>query len=221
MRRLAQPRVLISATAAALVSALAGYPRLSFWSGHLQPLWYLEAVIFLCGIVLWGFVFAWHTHYTRRPVFTLKPGLVAFGAATLAGIVVAAISYRFLDPQLRLKMPEDYPHDPAHWLANVLFSSALTQLFIVFAPFAWLMRLLQNQRMATVLTVLFGVMVLVLRARSLPEPLPAPLFAAFLAGRIVAGFLSVWFYLRGGLLLAWWWNLLIDTRLLLPPAGSS
>ena len=58
MRNLAQPRVLKLAGIASLVTALACYPRLSLWLNSAAPIWYLEAVIFFCGIVLWGFVFA-------------------------------------------------------------------------------------------------------------------------------------------------------------------
>ena len=34
------------------------------------------------------------------------------------------------------------------------------------------------------------------------------------------GFLAVWFYLRGGVLLIWWWTLLIEARHLLDLAGN-
>jgi len=215
MRHLVQPRVLKLAGMAALVTALACYPRVSLWLNRPAPIWYLEAVIFFCGIVLWGFVFAWHTTYTRHPVFTLRIEPRLFVAATLAGIVVAMLLHRFLDPTLRLKMPEDYPADLKQWFALVLFSLAFNQLFLVFAPFAWLVRLFQNQWVAACLTVLFGAIVLAIRIRSTPTPVPPPLFAAFLAGRVAMGFLAVSFYLRGGVLLSWWWTLLIQARNLL------
>ena len=163
MRNLAQPRVLKLAGIASLVTALACYPRLSLWLNRSAPIWYLEAVIFFCGIVLWGFVFAWHTPYTHRPVFTLKMEPRLFITVTLAGIAVATAFHLFLDPALRLKMPEDYPADLRQWLAMVLFSLAFNQLFLIFAPFAWLMRLFQNRRVATVLTVLFGAFVLTIK----------------------------------------------------------
>ena len=130
---------------AALVSALACYPNLSLWLKPSAPIWYLEAVIFLCCIILWGFVFAWHTPYTGRPVFVLKPGLKPFCAATVIGILAAACFVcgwiRRFDPSCR----KNYPADLKHWLATVLFSLALIQLFLVFAPFDWLMRLLKNR----------------------------------------------------------------------------
>jgi hypothetical protein len=178
MRHLFQPRVLNWAIIAALASALACYPRLSFWLNRSAPVWYLEGTIFLCGIVLWGFVFAWHTPYTLRPVFILKADL-------------------------------------RHWFAMVLFSLAINQLFLLFAPFDWLMRLFKNRWVATNLTVLFGVLVLALKIQSLPTQLPPWLFAAILTGKIVMGFLAVSFYLRGGVMLIWWWTLLFEARLLL------
>lgn len=212
MRRLAQPKVMKSAGIAALATVLLCFPRLFLWSGRLLPLWYLEAVLFCGGIVLWAFVFAWHTEYTSRPVFTLniKPGL--FAVATLAGICVAAVLHVFLDPSLRLRTPEDYPRNLEQWAALTLFHLAFIQLFLVFAPFAWLMRLLKNQRAATALTVLFGVFVLVLKTNSSPAPPPFLLFVSLLAIRIIIGLLSVLFYLRGGVLLVLWCGFLIQAR---------
>lgn len=220
MRNFAQPRVLKLAGLASLVTTLACYPRLSLWLNRAYPVWYLEAVLFFCTTVLWSFVFAWHTQYTRRPVFTLKqePGL--FLAVTLAGIAIAALFHLYVDPSLRLKMPDDYPANLRQWLAMMLFTLAFNQLFLLFAPFAWLVRLFQNRRMATLLTVLFGAFVLTLKYRSATTPIPSLLFAALMAVRIGMGFLSVSFYLRGGVLLSWWWTLLIEARLLLDVAGN-
>ncbi len=220
MRHLAQPRVLKLAGIASLVTTLACYPRLPLWLNRSIPIWYLEAVIFFCGMVLWGFVFAWHMHYTGRPVFTLKIEPRLFAIVTVTGIVVATAFHFFLDPALRLKTPEEYPADAKQWLAMALFSMAFNQLFLIFAPFAWLMRLLQNQRVATVLTVLFGAFVLTIKYRSTTTPIPSLLFAALLAVRIGMGFLSVAFYLRGGVLLSWWWTLLVEARNLLDVAGN-
>src|SRR6185369_15936920 len=115
----------------------------------------------------------------------------------------------------RARMPEEYPVDLKHWFAFVLFSLALNQLFLVFAPFAWLMRLLKHRQLATGLTALFGAGVLALKLHALPATVPPLLMVALLAGRIVMGFLLVSFYLRGGVLLASWWTLLFECRLLL------
>jgi len=219
MRHLAQPRVLKLAGIASLVTTLACYPRLPLWLNRSFPIYYLEALIFFCGIVLWGFVFAWHTTYTHRPVFALKVEPQLFIIVTVAGIAVATAFHLFLDPALRLKMPEDYPANLRQWLAMALFSLAFNQLFFIFAPFAWLIRLFQNQRVATVLTVLFGAFVLTIKCRAATTPIPSLLFAALLAVRIGMGFLSVSFYLRGGVLLSWWWTLLVEARLLFDLAG--
>ena len=119
MCNLAQPRVLILATIAALATTLACYPRLAFWLNRSVPIWYLEAVIFVCGIILWSFVFAWHTQYAHRPVFTLKIEPRLFATVTVTGIVIATGYHLFLDPSLRLKTPEEYPADVKQWLAMV------------------------------------------------------------------------------------------------------
>jgi hypothetical protein len=212
MRNLAQPRVLILATIAALVTTLASYPRLSFWLNRAFPIWYLEAIMFFCSIILWSFVFAWHTQFAHRPVFTLKIEPRLFATVTLAGIVVATGYHLFLDPSLRLKTPEEYPADAKQWMAIVLFSLAFNQLYFVFAPFAWLIRLFQNRWVATCLTVLLSVIVMAIKYRSSTTPIPYLLFAMLLAVRIGMGFLAVSFYLRGGVLLNWWWTLLIEAR---------
>jgi hypothetical protein len=212
MRSLAQPGVLKSATIAALLSALACYPRLFLWLKRPYALWYLEAMLFLCGIVLWAFVFGWHTKYTGRPVLTFKPELVPFVWATFAGVGIAMLFHVGLDPSLRLRTPEDYPTNIEQWLALTLFSLAFTQLYLVFAAFAWFVRLFQSIWMAAILTVLFGVFVLLVKNHASPSPMATPLLMALLASRIALGALSVYFYLRGGLLLAWWWGLLLQSR---------
>ena len=203
------------AVIAAVASALACYPRLSLWMNRSAPVWYLEGAIFLCSIVLWGFVFAWHTPYTHRPVFILKPESGPFIAATLVAIFAAAVFDLALDPSLRSKIPEDYPADLEHWFAFVLFSLAINQLFLLFAPFDWLMRLCKNRWVATNLTVLFGALLLAMRVQSLPTQLPALLFTVLLTGKVIMGFLAVSFYIRGGVLLVWWWTVLFEARHLL------
>jgi hypothetical protein len=217
MRSLAQPEVLKSAGTAAVLSSLACLPRLWLWPHRRYDLWYLEATMFLGSTVLWAFVFAWHTKYTQRPVFALKPGLAPFLLATLCGVAAAIFLHLWLDPSLRLRTPEDYPREIAQWIALVLFSLAFNQLFLVFAPFAWAMRLFRSTRMAALLTVLFGVFVLVLKNRSSPTPMPSALLPGLLVVRVVVGALSVYFFLRGGVLLAWWWGLLLQTRHLWKP----
>jgi hypothetical protein len=113
---------------------------------------------------------------------------------------------------LRTKLPEEYPVDLRHWLAMVLFYLAFNQLFLTFAPFAWLMRLFRHRWLATSLTAVFGAGVLALKIHSLASPVPPMLLTALLAGKIVIGFLVVSFYLRGGLLLVWWWTLILEAR---------
>jgi len=186
---------------AALASTLACYPRLSFWLNRPSAIWYLIAALFFCGIVLWGFVFAWHEKYTRRPVFVFKVEARSFIAATLVGIAAAVLFRLFLDPSLRARLPEEYPADLKQWVAWLLFSLFFRQLFLLFAPFAWSMRLLQNRWAAAAVTILFGIFVQVLKMQASPVPISPALLAALLAGRIVMGFLAVWFYLRGGVIL--------------------
>lgn len=215
MRRLAQPQVVTSAAAAAALSAVLSLPRMLLWVKRPFPIWYAEATIFLGGFVLWAFVFAWHTEYTRRPVFTLKIKLPLFSSATLAGVLATIGLHFFIDPSLRLITPEDFPADFQHWIASTLFALAFTQLFLLFAPFAWLVRLFRNEQVATWLTVTLGVVVLMLKSHSSPTPPPFPMFIELLALRVALGFFAIWFYLRGGILLVWWLGFLIEARHLL------
>jgi hypothetical protein len=214
MRSLGQPEVLRSAAIAAVICGVVCYPRLS--SGpQTYPVWYLESVLVLGSIVLWGFVFAWHTKYTQGPVLTFRIGLAPFLLATVWGAAAALLWHFFLDPFLRTKAPEDFPTTIYQWLAVTSFNLAFTQLFLVFAPFAWLSRLFQRKEIAFVLTVLFGLVVLLLRDHSAHVHFPPAMHIGLLALRLAALGLSVYFFLRGGALLVWWWVLLFQSRHLL------
>jgi hypothetical protein len=214
MRHMLQPRVLNQAVLAALVSALASYPRFSLLSARPVPIWFLEAAIFICGITLWSFVLAWHAPYTNRPVFFVKCDGKIFLAATMGGIILALACRLWLDPALRQKLPEDYPADLVHWLATVPFVLGFGQLFLTFAPFDWLMRLCRNRPVAACLTALFGVGVTAMKLHPHAGTIPPLVFTGLLAARFVGGLLAVVLYLRGGLALAWWWALLLEIRLL-------
>ena len=81
------------------------------------------------------------------------------------------------------------------------------------------MRLFRNEAAATWITVAFIVLVLGLKSNSLPTPLPASLILELVLLRIVSGFFSVRFYLRGGMFLAWWLAFLVEARHLLTFGG--
>jgi hypothetical protein len=212
MRHLLQPRVLNVASLAAAVSALASYPRMLLWPTRSNAIWYLEATIFLCGIILWGFVFAWHPVYVKKPVFNFKLERRLFITVTLAGIGMAVFYALCLDPSLRAKLPDEYPVDLNHWFAFLLFALAFNQLFMTFAPCDWCMRLFKRPWVAMSLTALFGAFVLLLNIHARGLPIPSPLLAALLVARITMGFLAVSFYLRGGVVLSWWWTIILESR---------
>jgi len=213
MRHLAQPKTLMMAIIAALASALACYPRLALWLNRPAELWYLETMIFLCCIVLWGFVFAWHTRYSGRPVFNLRPEVKLFAIVTLVGILFSIAFHFLIDPALREKVPDEFPIDLKHWFADLLFALSLNQLFLLFAPFAWLLRLFKNQRIAAALTIAFGVFIIALKLQS--TPISSLLCMTILLGKLITGIFAVVIYLRGGVLLVWWWTLLFEARHLL------
>jgi hypothetical protein len=213
MRLLLQPRILSTASLAAALSALACYPRLVLWLQRPTPVWYLEAVIFFCCIVLWGFVFAWHQPYTGRPALVLRPEPAPLAVATVGGIALALIWHGWLDPVLRPQLPEEYPPDWGHWLASVAFLLAFNQLFSIFAPVDWLMRLTQNRWVTAGLAGLMAAALFFYKTQKLAVSVPPSLLAVMLLCRLLAGLLVVWFYLRGGLPLVWWWGLLLESRL--------
>ena len=221
MLSLGRPEVLKSAIIAGLCSALVSWPRIAT-APHLRyPAWYLEAVVLFGGIILWGFVFAWHTQYTQRPVFTFKIAIGPLVLATVTGLAVALFWHFAIDPWLRVKVPEDYPTTLQQWVAMSLFSLGLKQLFVVFAPFAWLIRLFGKKEPAFVMTVVFGLAVVVIREYRSPTPMVAePFFLGLLAVRGIGEALSVYLYLRGGVFLVWWWDLLLQSRHLLNLAGQ-
>jgi hypothetical protein len=216
MRSFGRPEVLRSAIFAGFGTALVCWPRIATAPHQRLPAWYLEAVVLLGSIVLWGFVFAWHTQYTQHPVFTLKVGAWPFALATIAGLATALFWHFAIDPWLRVKAPADYPTTMEQWLAMTLFSLGLKQLFVVFAPFAWLIRLFGRKEPAFILTVVFDLAVLVIREYRSPSAMLAePFFLGLLVIRGTAQALSVYLYLRGGVVLVWWWDLLLQSRHLL------
>jgi hypothetical protein len=219
MRRLAQPQVVTSATMAAALSAILSLPRMVLWENRPFPLWYLETAILFCGFVLWAFVFAWHTEYTHRPVFTLKIKPTALAAATAAGIFIGLALHFWIDPLVRPSAPKDFPPDVKHWAAATLFTLAFVQLFLLYAPFDWAIRLFRNEKVALWITASFGILVLLLRNNSLPTELSAWLLTALIVFKIAGIFFGVWFYLQGGIFLVWWLDLLLESRHLLTFAG--
>ncbi len=211
MRRLIQTHVMKSAGLAALATALACYPRFALWQPP-YPVYYLELVVLFSGFVLWSFVFAWHTPFTGRPVFQFPLNVRLVADATIAGLFVAAVLHLFLDPTFRVRTPADYPTSFAQWVAMTFFALAFHPLFLTFAPLDWALRLFRRLWIAVILTVLFGVFVMVVKTRSAPTPLPPTVLFELLALRLTIASFAVFFYLRGGVVLVWWWWLLLQSR---------
>ena len=221
MRSLAKTEVVRSAAIAALGSALVCYPRLTLWSNRSFPIWYVEALLVLGGFVLWAFVFAWHTQYTNRPVFTFKLGKLPFALVTLAGILVALALHLFVDSAVRVRMPEDYPTNLEQWIAMTLFYIGFTQLLLVFAPYDWSIRLFRRRWIAITLTVMLGLLIVVTKMRSAPTQESPSLVVILAVIRAVTALLSLWFYSRYGSILVWWFGFLLQTRHLLDMVSGS
>ena len=86
MRLLGKPEVLRSAIIAGLCSALVCWPRIVTAPHQRYPAWYLEAVVLLGSIVLWGFVFAWHTQYHATSSVHFKGAILAIGPGNGSGL---------------------------------------------------------------------------------------------------------------------------------------
>jgi hypothetical protein len=211
MRTLAEPAVLKSAVLAAGLMSIACYPRLVIADELRYPVWYLEAVLFLGGIVLWAFTFAWYPKYTSRPLFTLHAGWQLWTLATIAGIGGAVLLHYFIDPALQAARPSEFPPNLLDWIARVLFSLSFTQLLLIFSPFAWLLRLFQRATPSMVLTVLFGLAVLAVKNHRGP-PMPPGLLTGLIIFRVTASWLSTILLLRGGVVPVWWCALILQSR---------
>jgi hypothetical protein len=64
------------------------------------------------------------------------------------GIIAAACFICGLTRRSGPKCRKNIRLDLKHWFASLLFSLALNQLFLLFAPFDWLMRLFKNRWVA-------------------------------------------------------------------------
>jgi len=212
VRSLVQPETMKSAALASCVTAVICYPRLAIWTDRPYQVWFLCFVLGWAAFMLWSFVFAWHQKYTGEEVLVAKIKPSIWGAATVAGLIGSSFLHFGIDSVLRPLVPEDYPATMRAWLAMTLFILAFDQLFLCFAPFAFFVRLVQTRNVALGLTVSFGVFLVYLKARSWQGQFSAPFIMALVAWRILASYLSVYFYLNGGVVLTWWWVFLLQLR---------
>jgi len=213
MRSLAKPRVLLRAGYAAVITCLACYPRLVVWLDRPYTALFGCAMILCTTFVLWAFVFAWQPDYAHRPVFNFQCPPGTWAIATAYGIIAAIAIHIFMDPQLRLTTPKDYPADWHTWIAMCLFALALDTLLFCFAPYAFFMRLLRKPDISLALTVLFGIFVQYLKIDSSRPWPPALLIVELIAVHVIGGFMSVYLYIKGGVLPVWWAVFLLQLRL--------
>lgn len=212
MRLLVQPQVIRSAIVATLITALACLPRLITWPGRPYPLIVMWLVLAWAGFVLWSFVFAWHAPYSEAQPFRIKRDPNLWITATLCGIAGSFVLHLVIDPTLRSATPQDYPATWGAWIAMSLFLLTFDQLFLCFAPFAFFVRLLRSPSVAGVFTVVLGAFLLWLKFRRMPEGL-SDLFVLELFGwRLLAGSVSVYFLIRGGIWMTLWWVALLQLR---------
>ncbi len=214
MRLLTQPRVLGRAILAAFITSLACCPRLATWTERADSVLFLWLMLLWAMCVLWGFVFAWQFQYANRPAIQLKFQPKLWAMATISATVAAVLLNFLLDPQLRRLTPGDYPVDGHAWLGMSLFTLAFAPLFLCFAPYAFFIRLSRKPDAALALTVLFGVFILAFKLSSAKTPTPMGFIVELMAVRLLAGFATVYFYLRGGALLVSWVGLILQLRFL-------
>lgn len=212
MRHLAQPRVLIQSAYASIITTLACYPRLAIWLDRPYTTLFGCIMVLWTTFVLWEFVFAWQPVYGRRPVFDFQCPRKIWIIATVYGIVGAVLLRIFMDPQLRLTTPKDYPADWHSWVAMCLFALAMDTLLFCFAPYAFFIRLLRRPDVSLALTVMFGIFVQCLKVNSSRPWPPALLIVELVAVHVVGGFMSVYLYIKGGALPVWWAVFLLQLR---------
>jgi hypothetical protein len=212
MRSLAQPRVLLGASYAAVATTVLCYPRLAMWLDRPYATMFLCAMVLWTTFVLWAFVLAWQPEYAHRPVFNFAcPGWI-WATAAAYGILGAFALHFLMDPQLRVTTPRDYPADWHAWIAMTLFTLAMDPLFLCFAPYAFFMRLLRKPDASLALTVMFGLFVQYLKMNS-SRPLPSlSLIVGLALVHVVGGFASVYFYVKGGVLPVWAAIFLLELR---------
>ena len=216
MRSLAEPAVLLRATVAGALTAAACYPRLVHWTQREDAVWFLVGVVGWAGFVMWAAVFAWHSKHGQCEVFPKAVSASGWFAALGLGGLGAAIAFHFGDPTLRQLAPTDFPQNFNQWGEHLLFNLALEQPFLCFAPFAFFVRLLSSVKAAAAGTVLFGLLVFVLKLQSLTPDLSPGLVLGLVLGlmcfRAIHAAVTVWLYLRGGAWLVWLFALLLQAR---------
>jgi hypothetical protein len=215
MRHIAQPKVVASATLAALATALACYTRLELWQTRRLPIWYLELVLLMGTFFLWSFVFGWQGPYGGRDPLQPSKSAKLWALATASAVAVAALHYFVLDARLRPLAPDEFPSSHSAWLAMALSTLTLTQLFVVFAPLAFFLRMISRRWLAVALTLAFNLFVMLRRSALAPTTLPPCLLASLIGIRLLGASILIFFYFKGGLPLACWATFLVHARLLL------
>ena len=212
MRHLGKTDVLRAAGIATLLTGGACYPRLSIWDKLEGQALANLLILMWCIFVLWAFVFAWHKEYFKRePIRTDLPGPF-WALIVAAGLATAVIVRLMLDPWLRGVAPWNYPESGMEWTAVVLFALFFGSLFLIFAPFAFFIRLTRDARVSSVVTVLGAVAVMMLRYLATSEDRSGT--TAAILGVVFAGqaTVSLTLYLKGGALAVWLFMFLVETR---------
>jgi len=213
MRSLAKPAVLMRAAYAAAFTMVVSYPRFAIWADRPFPIAFLCVMVFVTSFVLWAFAFAWQPDYAHRPVISLASPARIWALASVYALLSAAVLHFVLDPTMRLITPSDYPADWHAWVAGCLFNLAMDPLFLLFAPYAFFIRLSRRPAWALAGTVLFDIFVQILKMDSTHARPPAWLILELGLFHIVGGLVSVYVYLQGGALPVWWMTLLVQLRL--------
>jgi hypothetical protein len=214
MRSLAQAVVVRNAGIAALLAAAACLPRFLLWSGRDRPIWFLELAVLSAGFFLWSFVFGWQAQYGARDPLKPSRSAALWSVATGCALAGAALNRWLVDPVVRTISPQDFPPNLAAWAAGLLFALSIGQLFMVFAPMAFFLRLAQRGWLAIVLTLGFGLFVMSMKLESAKASPPPGVLVELVLVRLASGAVGLWFYLKGGLPMAWWMALLAHARYL-------
>lgn len=210
MRQLGKSEVLKSAGIAALLTGGAIYPRLSIWDKMEGQVFANLLVLMWCVFVLWAFVFAWHKEYSGKEPLRFDLTAVTWAGVTALGVVVALALRFLLDDHLREIAPWNYPETAMEWLAVALFGIFFVSLFLVFAPFAFFLRLTRSKTVSFVLTVVGAAVVMALRFAATSGGGPEMWMFAGMGACQAAIVLGL--HLRFGAFGVWWFLALVEAR---------
>ena len=212
LRRLSNRQVMKQSVVAALGVGLFCLPRIVFWEDR-PDFWLLMwGILVWCLFFLWLFVFAWHELYGENRIFQWKVAPKILLPVVAISLVWSLILATCCDPVLRELNPKEYPDSELDTVVRTFFTVSLESLFLLFAPFAILLRLSKSVKAAYCLTLVLALLTAGMKMNSLANQLPLPWMGALFGIRLVGSGLLLWLYVKKGAPIVWLASLIIGLR---------